>query len=245
LKSKVTSKLINTNLEISFIFKYLNNPQEYTNTWKFDLKKKNEMSLWLASEAQEYKNNIKRNCYMHPITSFSENDSIKMRINIYSKIGIIDPNSIKFNEIFMINCPELCFSKYEKSIIKSNKKFDKSRICEFENTIHLWKNEKSLSNKNNIEEFKFYFDECFKIFEVSYDFAKFYVYKVKMEAKKIGKFFFINLIKIFFYIFFNFYFILNLIFFLFFFIYLPYFYICFVFFLSLIYVCFIFILYFI
>ena len=69
-----------------------------------------------------------------------------MRINIYSKIGVIDPNSIKFNEFKIFNCPELCFTEYEKSIIRSNKKFDKSRICEFENIIHLWKNEKGSFN---------------------------------------------------------------------------------------------------
>jgi hypothetical protein len=188
MKSKLVSKLINKNIEISFNYKYLNNKEkeEYTNIWKFDVKKKNEICLWLASEAQEYKNNIKRNSYLHPIISFSENDSIKMRINIYSKIGVIDPSSIKLNKFRVIDCPDLCFTKYEKSILRNNLKFDKSRICEFEHVVHLWKNEKSLSNKKNIDEFRFYFEQSFNIIDISYDFAKFYIYKVKMEANKIG-----------------------------------------------------------
>jgi hypothetical protein len=155
------------------------------------------MSLWLASEAEEYKNNIKRNSYLHPIISFCENDSIKMRINIYSKIGVIDPNSIKFNNIRILNCPDLCFSKYEKSILRNNLKFDRSRICEFENIIHLWKNEKSLTYKKNIDEFRIYFENFFKIIDISYDLAKFYIYKVKMEAKKKGNKFFIIFFNIF------------------------------------------------
>lgn len=111
-----------------------------------------------------------------------------MRINIYSKQGIIDPSSIKFNDLKVFECPETCFTKYEKSILRNNTNFDRSRICEFENIIHLWKSEKNLSNRNNIDEFKFYFEENFKIFEIKYDFARFFIYKVKMEAQKIGNF---------------------------------------------------------
>ncbi len=109
-----------------------------------------------------------------------------MRINIFSKIGIIDPNSIKFNDINIYKSPQHDFTEYEKSIIKNHKKFEKMRICELENMVHLWKNEKSLSNKANIDEFKKYFSGFFKIFDISYDFAKFYIFKVKMEAKNIG-----------------------------------------------------------
>jgi len=163
-----------------------NNPEEYINIWKFDLKNKNDISLWFASEAEEYKNNIVRHCYFHPIISFYLDDVVRMRINIFSKMGMIDPNSIKFNEISVYKSPPHDFTEYEKSIIKNNKKFEKMRICELENMVHLWKNEKSLSNKANIDEFKKYFSVLFKIYDISYDFAKFYIFKVKMEAKYPG-----------------------------------------------------------
>lgn len=187
LKSRIKSRLYNHTFEISFSFKFTNNDEEYINIWKFDIKNKSDISLWFASEAEEYKNNIIRHCYFHPIISFYTDDVVRMRINIFSKMGVIDPNSIKFNDINIFKSPEHDFTEYEKSIIKNNKKFEKMRICELENMVHLWKNEKSLSNKANIDEFKRFFGSFFKIYEISYDFAKFYIFKIKMEAKNPGK----------------------------------------------------------
>lgn len=187
MKSRIKSSLFDNTFEISFAFKFLNKPEEYINVWKYDLKNKSDISLWLASEAEEYKNNIIRHCYFHPIISFYNDDVVRMRINIFSKMGIIDPQSLRFNDISIYNSPKYDFTEYEKSILKNHKKFEKMRICELENMVHLWKNEKSLTNKANIEEFKKYFSSFFKIYDISYDFAKFYIFKVKMEARNIGK----------------------------------------------------------
>jgi hypothetical protein len=78
------------------------------------------------------------------------------------------------------------FLEYEKSLIKHNIMYDKTRFCELENIIHVWKNEKSLTKKTNINEFKMFFTEHFKIIDISYDFFKFYIFKIKLQAKKIG-----------------------------------------------------------
>lgn len=187
LKSQIKSSLYNHTFELSINFRFYNDEKEYINIWKFDLKKKSEISLWFASEAEEYKHTIVRHCYFHPIISFYTGDVIKMRINIFSKMGIIDPASIRFNDIIIYKSPENSFTEFEKSIIKNSKIIEKMRICELENMVHLWKNEKSLSNKDNVNEFKKYFKDHFKIFDVSYDFTKFYIFKVKMEAKIVGK----------------------------------------------------------
>ena len=165
----------------------MNNPQEYVNIWKFDLKNKKDISLWFSSETEEYKNGLIRHCYFHPIMGFNKDDTIRLRINIFSKMGIIDPYTIEFNDLYVYSSPEHSFWEYEKSIVKNHKYFEKMRICELENMVHLWKNEKSLSNKDNINEFKKYFKDNFKIYDVSYDFTKFYIFKIKMEARNIGK----------------------------------------------------------
>jgi hypothetical protein len=107
---------------------------------------------------------------------------IEMRINIFSKNGAIDPLSFKWLDVIITKTPEHTLYDYEKSLVKSNIQYDKLRCCELENIIHVWKNEKSLSKKQNIEEFKICFQNYFKIKEVVYDFSKFYIYKFKLQA---------------------------------------------------------------
>jgi hypothetical protein len=51
IKSKIITKLIHKCIEISVI--YLVNKDEIITTWKFDLKKKSEIAMWFASEAEE------------------------------------------------------------------------------------------------------------------------------------------------------------------------------------------------
>jgi hypothetical protein len=117
--------------------------------------------------------------------SFSKGDNIEFRISIFSPIGIIEPSSIKLNQLKEVNIQKQ-FMHYEKSLIKNNLIFDKTRSCELENLVHVWKNESNLSKKTNINEFKLFFSEYFKILDISYDFFKYYIFKVKMQAKKQG-----------------------------------------------------------
>jgi hypothetical protein len=184
LKSKIITKLVNQCVEITITYKLGNN--EYIQTWKLDIKKKSDIGFWFASEAEEYNKSIIRYCYYQPIVSFCKDDMVEMRINIFSKGGVLDVESFQWYDIIMYATPEHTFLDYEKSLIKSNVKFDRIRYCELENVIHVWKNEKSLTRKQNIEEFKKFFSSHFKILNVDYDFSKFYIFKVKMQAHSIG-----------------------------------------------------------
>jgi hypothetical protein len=186
LKSKVITKEVNQCVEISITYRI--NKKEYIQTWKLDIKKKSDIGFWFASEAEEYNQNIIRYCYFQPIVSFCKEDFVEFRINICSKSGILDTNSVEWLDLIILKSPEHSFLDYEKSLIKSNVKFDRIRFCELENVIHVWKNEKSLTKKQNIEEFKRFFNNNFKILSVDYDFSKFYIFKVKMQANVIGKF---------------------------------------------------------
>jgi hypothetical protein len=51
LKSKIVSKLVNKCIEISFV--HTTSGKEYIQTWSFDLKKKDGIGMWFASEAEE------------------------------------------------------------------------------------------------------------------------------------------------------------------------------------------------
>ncbi len=184
LKSKIITKQINICIEISLT--YIQNGMEFIQTWKLDIKKKGDIGFWFASEAEEYNKSVIRHCYFQPIVSFCKDDFVEMRINLMSKSGAVDSISINWMDMIIYNTPEHTFLDYEKSLVKSNVKFDRIRYCELENIIHVWKNEKSLTKKENIDEFKNYFQKNFKILSVCYDFSKFFIFKVKMQANVIG-----------------------------------------------------------
>jgi hypothetical protein len=186
LKSKVITKEIDRCVEISLVFKVRN--KEFIQTWRLDIKRKKDIGFWFASEAEEYNHSVIRHCYYQPIVSFCEGDYVEFRINVFSKEGPIDPESIKWLDLVIFKAPQHCFLDYEKSLVKSNVKFDNIRYCELENVIHIWKGEHTLTKKENITEFKKYFSKNFKIISVYFDFSKFYIFKVKMKAAVIGIF---------------------------------------------------------
>ena len=116
---------------------------------------------------------------------------IEIQLNIFSKGSIITPEEIEWEEIKIEKSPINTFLDYEKNLKKSNIKFDKLRYCELENIIHLWKGEQSLTIKKSVEEFRRIFSKIFKINSILYDFAKFYIFKVKIVANVKGTFYLI------------------------------------------------------
>ncbi len=119
--------------------------------------------------------------------SFSMNDMMEIQINIFSKDSIINTENIEWEDLRIENCPLKSFLDYEKTLRKLNLKFDKLRYCEFENLIHVWKGEQSLTKKKSLDEFKKIFSKNFYIKSITYDIAKFYIFKVKMNATEKGK----------------------------------------------------------
>lgn len=118
--------------------------------------------------------------------AFSIDDLIEIQVNIFSKDSIINPDFIEWEDIRINNSPLKTFLDYEKTLRKLNLKFDKLRYCEFENLIHVWKGEQSLTIKKSIDEFKKIFSKNFSIKSITYDIAKFYIFKVKMIATEKG-----------------------------------------------------------
>jgi hypothetical protein len=108
-------------------------------------------------------------------------------------MGIIDPSTIKWYPSVETELPVHSFLDYEKSLVKHNVLFDKIRFCDLENLIHVWKNERSLTKKNNINEFRNLFEKNFKVVSINYDFFKYYIFKIKLQANKVGKCFRLNL----------------------------------------------------
>lgn len=60
------------------------------------------------------------------------------------------------------------------------------RFCELENSVNVWKNEKSLSNRDLIDSIYKLLDKNFKILQFSYDFSRFFLFKIKLYATKPG-----------------------------------------------------------
>ena len=79
--------------------------------------------------------------------------------------------------------------------------FDKYRNCEIENIVHIWKNAEQiylnpvqnkkthiaqLRHKELLHKFKEIFAKNFEIKELYYDVSKFFYFKIKMKANKVG-----------------------------------------------------------
>jgi hypothetical protein len=98
----------------------------------------------------------------------------------------MDPSGMNWRDVRITECPGYTFIDYEKKMRKSNIKFDKLRFCELENMIHIWKSEESLTLRKSIDEVRKIFSKLFKINSISFDFFKFYIFKVKMIAHTKG-----------------------------------------------------------
>lgn len=129
-----------------------------------------------------------RFCSLQPVLSFSKDDSVEIKIPIISRDGEINPNDFYWSEIKIIEAPKNNFLEYEKKSPKSpDLPFDRLRFCELERVISAWKNEKNLFRKTLINEYRILFGNLFLIDNIIYDASKFYIFKIKAKANKIGR----------------------------------------------------------
>lgn len=102
--------------------------------------------------------------------------------------GEINPYDFTWSEIKISEGSKASFMSYEKtSHTPPELPFDSYRFCEWDRIISTWKNEKSLSRKTLVNEFRILFGNLFLIDTILYDLSKFYVFKIKAKASKIGK----------------------------------------------------------
>ena len=182
ISCKIITEKRDKSIEFGYNFKL--NSKNYNNIWKIDIKKKSNIILWISSELEQFNNYSRRFCYIPPISTFSNGDSFILEINIFSKNGSINPNSIEWTDVIINDAPDEFF---EKKPIGKSIPYDALRACEIENMIHLWKVDYNINNNNLINEFKKIFEKKFQIENIVFDISKIYFYKIKMIAKIIGK----------------------------------------------------------
>jgi hypothetical protein len=196
LKSKILTSRVNQTFSFSLIYKLINNEEELIQTWKIDILEKDEVAIWMASEAEEFDNDILRFCYLQPIFSYCNGDYFEISINLMSTYGQIDIRSVKCSKLRQtpIIPKTIKFYQYEKPVIAHkngsaiyvDSNYDRLRFCELENIINLWKNVKTLTNNYQVKDIHKIFGRHFEIMAFHYDFSKFYVFKVKMRAINKG-----------------------------------------------------------
>lgn len=180
IKSQIITKEVDKSYEIGF--NYISNGKKYDNIWKFDIKNKKDIKLWLCTELNKV-NKIKNNfTYTSQVSSFAYLDEIILEFNIFSKGNNIEPNSIEWTDPIISN---ESLDIYENSKFLSSVEYDQLRACEVETQILFWKNQ-IVNDKGIVEDFKKIFEKNFKIKEVNYDISKFYFFKFKMVANKVG-----------------------------------------------------------
>ena len=180
IKCKIITTEIKKSYEIGCNF--ISYGKKYDNIWKFDVHDKKDIKLWLCTELNMI-NKIKNNItYTSQVSSFSYLDEIILEFNIFSKGNNIDPYSIEWTEPITSEAP---IDIYENKKFHSSVLYDELRACEVETQILFWKN-KIIDDKGIVEDFKKIFGKFFKIKEINYDISKFYFFKFKMVANKIG-----------------------------------------------------------
>ena len=212
IKNDYNSKSNRTNISKQSYISKNHIQEEFTQIYKFDLRKNKNYSMWLCAERDEIFNNSskitgtnniisrilkkdelyqKHLIYSSPIINVNENDYIVFRIDLIEENNIIE--DIKFNNIII----ESIYNNYfHKNSYKLEQKFDNMRDCENEIVINIWhdvcaikeycNNTSAINYENFILKLKENFQEYFEIIEIKFDISKYIFIRMTMKAKKIG-----------------------------------------------------------
>ena len=183
IKCEIISKEILTSYEIGC--NYHSNLKKYDYFWKFDVRRKKDINLWICTELDIINNIYKKFTYSSQVSSFSYGDEIELQFNIFSKGNCIDPSTIEWTDPVISKSPQCV---YENTKFISKIIFDQLRACEVETQILFWKNElpKDEKDKQFLEDFKEIYKKNFKITDIKFDISKYYFYKIEMIAVKEG-----------------------------------------------------------
>ena len=202
IKSNRTNVTLNSNISKDHI------KEEYTQIYKFDLRKNKNYPMWFFCERDDYNNSLKngsmmakilkKDClyqshliYSTPIINVNENDYIIFKIDLIEDNKIIE--NIRFNNIIIESINK---NYFHKSSYKPEQKYDNMRDCETEIVINIWHDvdvikdyctiEASQIYEKLIEKIKTSFQEYFEIIDTKFDISKLFFIRLTMKAKKIG-----------------------------------------------------------
>ena len=183
IKCEIITKEILNSYEIGC--NYLSNSKKYDYFWKFDVRRKKDINIWICTELDIINNIYKKFTYSSQVSSFSYGDEIELQFNIFSKGNCIDSLTVEWTDPVITKSPT---SVYENSRFISKISFDQLRACEVETQILFWKNDlpKDEKDKKILEDFKEIYKKNFKITSIKFDISKFYFYKIQMIAEKEG-----------------------------------------------------------
>ena len=197
IKAKILINNPGNSVTFSYIYKVKNNYKnnykdsnndnnEFIHTIKFDLFKKNFCNIWLCSEFEEYKGNLKRISYLQPILPYSKDDSIQFHINIFNVNSTLIPFSVIFTDLKIEKIKSDLKYFYENTFMLDKIKISNFRFNEVEFSINIWKNLNNLTDKNFINNVLKIYENNFEIEDVRYEIVKYYVFKIKLKAIKTG-----------------------------------------------------------
>lgn len=202
IKAKIISSQINQTNSLSLLFhdsKTAKSNRKVSDqmilTWKYVLVNRNDINVWIASEAEDYDGRISRFCYIQPVILYSVGDFISIKLPILFKDNSLDQSSIQWVPMTRIgyspeksNCLFFEKSVYHNTHASLMKIYDKIRFCELETLIHLWKSEKSLTNRKIGDEVRklLLIGDVFNELSFEFDVRRVYIFKVKLKAAKLG-----------------------------------------------------------
>lgn len=146
--------LIGKTLKFGYTFNYHKDPKPYKFEYWVDIVSKGEWMIWMHYDQDN-------SCsYVQTISQACPDDTIEFAINISSLWGLVDFKSIDWFSPEILYTPEANTLTYNKDMLNIRKEdwavkiyADINWVCELEDSVVEWYNERYYENKDEIIDF--------------------------------------------------------------------------------------------
>lgn len=149
---------LNRTLKISYTFRYHgeDSKRKYRAEYRIDIVKNRKRMIWMHVDRET-------ECtYQQTIFQWCPDDTLELALHLFSLRGMVDVNSIEWNDPEIYETPSITTLTYNKDMINiatSDRAIkiyaDINRVWELEDTVVEWYDEKYYENKNEILNFDF------------------------------------------------------------------------------------------
>jgi len=179
---------IKRTLNIGYSFNYHGEPKEkkFRAEYRVDIIKNKKRLVWMHVDRET-------SCtYQQTIFESCPDDKIEFALSFFSLRGLVDVDSIEWFDPQIYETPRINTLTYNKDMMNISASdraikiyADINRVCELEDSVVEWYEQKYYENKNEICDFTF-LEELFNILSVEYSGVDNKVVRIQTKAKNVG-----------------------------------------------------------
>ena len=168
-----------------FIYQMFGQTEPIFTAFTFDTVPMGKTGSWVASEASEDNDKIKRHTYVSPVAQLAQGDEFEISMPVVSDTVLADPFSFKVKvRNFEVKNSE--FLSWKKNLVKFSHPLDSSRCCDLETLVHSWKTPTGVEYGKGLRKLLEYMSQFMELVDEKYDYYKFYLYRFEFVATKVG-----------------------------------------------------------